>query len=103
MHDLGRTEQPKYSIPVRRMGDIAREQRHGRWQLDPSTPGMYLRVQDIHYSDVVTSFDETAHERRPDESRPTGDEHGCCQEPSLRVIPRNEVHSVARAQERGPH
>jgi hypothetical protein len=59
------------------MGDIAREQRHGRWQLDRSTSGVHLRVQDVHYSDIVTGVDETARERAPDESRPTSDEHGC--------------------------
>ena len=38
---------------------------------------VHLRVQDVHHSDVVTGFDETARERGPDESRPASDEHGC--------------------------
>ena len=37
---------------------------------------MHLGVQDIHYSDVVAGFDETARECGPDESCPAGDEHG---------------------------
>ena len=39
---------------------------------------VYLRVQDVHHSDVVTGLDETARERGPDESRPASDEHGRC-------------------------
>ena len=41
------------------------------------TSAVHLRVQDVHHSDVVAGFDETARERRPNESCPTSDEHGC--------------------------
>ena len=37
---------------------------------------VHLRVQDIHYSNVVTGLDETACECGPNESCPTGNEHG---------------------------
>jgi hypothetical protein len=77
MDDLGRTKQPKHSIPVRGMGDIAGEQPHGWRQVERSTSGVHLRVEDVHDSDVVTVFDETVRERGPNESCPTSDEHGC--------------------------
>jgi hypothetical protein len=77
MDDLGRTEQPKHSIPVRGVGDIAGEQPRGWRQVDCSMSGVHLRVQDVHYSDVVTGFDETARESGPNKSCPTSDEHGC--------------------------
>ena len=77
MDDLGWTEQPKHRIAVRGMGDIAGEQPH-RWrQVDRCGFAMHLRVQDVHYSDVITGFDETARERGPNESCPASDEHGC--------------------------
>ena len=75
MHDLGRTEQPKHSIPVRGMGDIAGGQAHGWRQVDPSTCGVHLRMQDVYHSDVVAGFDETVRERGPNESCPASDEH----------------------------
>jgi hypothetical protein len=77
MDDLGWTEQPKHSIPVRGMGDIAGEQPHGWRQVDRRTFAVHLRVQDVHHSYVITGFDETARQSRPDESCPTSDEHGC--------------------------
>ena len=58
------------------MGDIAGEQPHGWRQVDRCTFAMHLRVQDVHHSDVVTGFDETARERGPNESCPASDEHG---------------------------
>ena len=42
-----------------------------------ATFAVHLRVQDVHHSDVVTGFDETARERGPNESCPASDEHGC--------------------------
>jgi uncharacterized membrane protein len=77
MDDLGGTEQPKHGIPVGRMGDITGEEPHGWWQVDRSTCTVYLRVQDVHHSDVVTGFDEPARKGAPNKSCPTGDEHGC--------------------------
>ena len=77
MDDLGRSEQPKHSIPVRGMGDIAGEQPHGWRQVDRCMFAVHLRVQDVHHSDVITGLDETARERGPNESCPASDEHGC--------------------------
>jgi hypothetical protein len=77
MNDLGRTKQPKHSIPVRGMGDIAGEQAD-RWrQVDRSTSTVHLRMQDVHHSDVVTGFDKTAREGGTNESSAASDEHGC--------------------------
>ena len=73
----GKAKQPKHCIPVRGMGDIASEQAHGWRQVDRSTSSAHLRMQDVHHSDVVTGFDETVGERRPDKTRPTSDEHRC--------------------------
>jgi hypothetical protein len=59
------------------MNDIAGEKPH-RWrQIDRSTAAVHLREQDIHHSDLVTGFDETARERGPNESCPTCNEHRC--------------------------
>ena len=38
--------------------------------------GVHLRVQDVHHSDVVTGFDETVRQCRPNESCPASDKHG---------------------------
>ena len=77
MDDLGWTEQPKHGIAVRGMGDIAGEQPH-RWrQVDRCSFAVDLGVQDVHHSDVITGFDETARKRGPNESCPASDEHGC--------------------------
>jgi hypothetical protein len=59
------------------MGDVAGEQPHGWRQVDRSTSGVHLRVQDVHHSDVVAGCDETVRERGPNKACPTSDEHRC--------------------------
>jgi hypothetical protein len=59
------------------MGDITGEQPH-RWrQIDRWTFAVHLRVQDVHHGHVIAGLDETARERRPNESRSASNEHGC--------------------------
>ena len=77
MDDLARLKQPKHSIQVGCMRDVAGEQPH-RWrQIDRRMIAVHLRVQDVHHSDVVAGTDETARKCGPDESCSASDEHGC--------------------------
>ena len=77
MDDLGRLEQSQHGITVGRMSDIAGEHPH-RWrQIDRRMIAVHLRVQDVHYSDVVAGIDETARKCGPNESCAASDEHGC--------------------------
>ena len=77
MDDLRRLEQPKHRIQVGRMRDIAGKQVHGWRQIDRRMITVYLRMQDVHHSDVVAGIDETARECGPNESCSASDEYGC--------------------------
>ena len=37
---------------------------------------VHLPVQNVHHGHVIAGLDKTARERRPNESRPAGNEHG---------------------------
>ncbi|BBX04078.1 hypothetical protein MMOR_50140 [Mycolicibacterium moriokaense] len=76
MDDLCGAEKAKHCVQVWAVGHIAGVQPHIRRQIYRLMSGMHLRVQDIHYRDVMAGFDQAPRKRGSDESSAAGDEHG---------------------------
>jgi hypothetical protein len=58
------------------MNGIAGEKLHRRRHFNCVTSAVHLRMQVIHYSNVVTGFNKTITQRSPNESSATSYEHG---------------------------